>query len=555
MFVGCHNFAIQVAGSLNNISNSEEDGNDYYTIRPADINLLCWAREDNVVKHRVVRKNRRRGVCYARIVRGKRTTRHAKIFGSPDTFTVITYENPDFAHDQWKLEVEAYSTQRHHFLFQIFGITKSRSMNAFVFHNELIPAEEAISKFPTHLTRIYSLYVLGMQFEDFRRYCEDPSHINYQGWFNIPSSEWFRLSTGSLSLEHGDHLPWYKDFRKRAPDRLGSFQTLIPSKCLSDADLMRTMQIEDLLAMIPDRSRFDSMPDLPLRNEHIHLGALYSFDTPGPSVTNRMVSFPTTTKISQECPFWKLRGTSFSFDKLEPINCTRCVMSPRSRNSTMTNIFASSIGLHQLQQIKLQEHHSFDWYLKLEDVEVIATAWLAQANHAFVTAPFWKGSSSADGVALTTELRFTVKIHSRLDNCLRGTFMADPPTNDLFLFLANPKAEIQNGILSVALARAENTFYWSFEPDGSIPLTPEELEDLAPPEVIVNTHIGTRTWIKEDYQLIKEFCVVKGIDPESTNLAIQLGYPLAVADNYHSRRIIVLCVSFITAIIAMYVYT
>lgn len=140
---------------------------------------------------------------------------------------------------------------------------------------------------------------------------------------------------------------------------------------------MRTMQMQDLLAMIPDRSRFDSMPDLPLRDEHIYLGALYSFDTPGPSMTP-LVSFPTTTEISQESPSWKLRATSLNFDKLEPVNCTRCVMSPCSRNSTMTNILAYSIGLHQLQQIELQEwqeHHSFTQGAKEVAPVIGATCW------------------------------------------------------------------------------------------------------------------------------------------------------------------------------------
>ncbi|KAF8202690.1 hypothetical protein K438DRAFT_583068 [Mycena galopus ATCC 62051] len=510
MFVGCSNFTIQ-GGSLTNISNSVERNtgepclfcrsirvtiSDDRVIQVEAIDLRHFVRQDDIVKTRAVQK-RRGGIRCEPVERGRRMTYHARIFGQP--VTVMKYEGQDF--DEWKSEMEKNHQERHHLLFQLFGITNSRSMKSFIFHDELLPVEQAISKFPTHLTRIYSLYVLGMQLESFRDYCE-----------------WFRLSTGSLCVEPGAESPGYSELRSQKPDQLGSFQILIPSACTSDSDLMRTMQVQDLLKMIPVRTRFDYLPDLPRLHERIYLGALYSFEARAPRLIQKILSFPTTTQICEERPCWNLEDAELDLEEFQSLNYTR-------------------IELHQLHHIELkpwQEHHSFHWYLKLRDASYITTAWLAQANHAFAASPF-SSVSSADDFALTTDVRLTVEISdSKPENCLRGTFMAEPPTNDLFLFIANPKAVIHDGILSVTLLGVEDAFYWSFEPDGSIPLTPEELEDIIPPEVIFSTHVGTRTWPKEDYQLIRNFCIVKGIDSESTELAVQFGYPLAVIDDDHS---------------------
>ncbi|KAJ7477668.1 hypothetical protein FB451DRAFT_1242957 [Mycena latifolia] len=476
MFSACRDFTIQ-AGNITHISNSAENSSDYRTIPWGDVRLLCQVVEPRVIQIRRGKGNRVH-VVRERQRGTRKTTYHARIIGIPDSnFTVMAYSEsgPDFS--QWKSEVEANHQHRHPHLFQLFGMTHSHSTNSAIFHDELIPIREAISKFPTHLTRVYSVYVLGMQFQSLRNYCND--HVDYLNWINDePSSEWFCLSTGSLSVERSDQLPWYPELKFQAPDRLSGFQTLIPSKCMSDSDLMRTMHVEDLLAMIQARPRFDYMPDLPRLHKNIYLGAVYSFDTPdlsmAPRLIRKILSFPTTTEMDEECPSWRLRDTNFNLDDLQQVNFMR-------------------IGLHKLQQFKLQpwqKHHSFDWYLRLKDNELIKTAWLTQANLVFVTSPL-SGGWHAGRFALTTDVRFTVDIDWRLDSCLRGTFMADEPTNDLFLFLANPKVEIENGILTVTLLEAENAFYWSFESDGSIALTPEELEDLSPPEVMVRTYVGT----------------------------------------------------------------
>ncbi|KAJ7213406.1 hypothetical protein GGX14DRAFT_392915 [Mycena pura] len=100
---------------------------------------------------------------------------------------------------------------------------------------------------------------------------------------------------------------------------------------------------------------------------------------------------------------------------------------------------------------------------------------------------------------------------------LRGTFMAGAPINDLYLFLFHPCVDVQDGVVSVEIPSAQDTYYWSFWPDGREPLSAELFNKIMPPQVLL-----------DDYQLFRDITRVKGLDPERSDLAIQLGYPLAV---------------------------
>jgi hypothetical protein len=106
--------------------------------------------------------------------------------------------------------------------------------------------------------------------------------------------------------------------------------------------------------------------------------------------------------------------------------------------------------------------------------------------------------------------------------------MADSPTNELYLFLFSPQAEIIDGACTVIIPAPEDAYYWSFQSNGSDPLSNEILDEVFPPQVLYQTHLLERYWSEQDYQLIRDFSLAKGLNPNSPDFANQLGYPLAV---------------------------
>ncbi|KAJ6577591.1 hypothetical protein B0H19DRAFT_1252920 [Mycena capillaripes] len=96
--------------------------------------------------------------------------------------------------------------------------------------------------------------------------------------------------------------------------------------------------------------------------------------------------------------------------------------------------------------------------------------------------------------------------------------MADAPGDELYLFLSSARAEFQprGGIWSTELPSTQATYFWSFNRDGSNPLPADR------------ALLGE----EEDYQLIHDYCVARGPDPQSTQRATQLGYPaIAVGES------------------------
>ncbi|KAJ7846513.1 hypothetical protein B0H13DRAFT_2093024 [Mycena leptocephala] len=114
-----------------------------------------------------------------------------------------------------------------------------------------------------------------------------------------------------------------------------------------------------------------------------------------------------------------------------------------------------------------------------------------------------------------------------MDNfTLRGTFMADAPTDKLYLFLFPPQADIVDGRLSVRNPPDTMKHYWTFDASGLDRLTQEAAEAIGPPTAELSVETWGGRWDDRDYVLIHDFHVAKGFDPDSPDAAIAIGYPL-----------------------------
>ncbi|KAK6992935.1 hypothetical protein R3P38DRAFT_2801287 [Favolaschia claudopus] len=465
MFVNCSDFTIQGNGLyLTSSAGSAKEDKDYRHIRVGDLHVLRFIREDDVFQTVAVQRHGS-SVYRTRVLRGKRKTYHAKIVGSQDTFTVMACTDPDFA--QWRSEVE----ENHQRTDSSGGCC--------------LEAPNTSQPF---------VYI------SFRNYSMDI------GWLNEPNSEWFRVSSGSLLVEPGDQVPWYKDLRSQDPQWLEYFQSVVPGHGCGDQEILRRLTIHDLLAMLPDRSDFRCISGIP---QTLYLGAVYALDqTNGklPQLVEKVAVFPTRTSIAHQDQYWIPRGAKSSLESCRLGHFTR-------------------ISLRALHEIKLNEWETrplFDWFLRVEDMETISAACYIQLSH-ILQSSHSKRNLSIENIALVTHLRLTMEMSKSNWNqeYLR-------PEDDIFLFVANPTAAHEHDVLSVNLSQIG--FHWSLTPDGSMPLSRSEIEQLGLPEITVKTYLGTTTWREEDRQVMEDFGSILGADIATTGLSASLGYPLATID-------------------------
>ncbi|KAJ7218471.1 hypothetical protein GGX14DRAFT_595010 [Mycena pura] len=281
---------------------------------------------------------------------------------------------------------------------------------------------------------------------------------------------------------------------------------------MSDAELVNVMNIEDLLEIFCHQRWTEKT--ISLHRGHVHLGALYSLhDEYNPYVPmEELLHIPETADPDLFVDKWRY------VDGERDVNIERF----GAEDTGWTRI-----DLHRLNDLKmhtsgLPEAHHIVRTVKFLTEGNIERCWLAQANHFLSEHP-------AQEYFLTTRVDFYVTIwYPTEDIGLRGTFIAGAPMDDLYLFLFHPCVDVQDGLVSVKIPSVQNAYYWSFSPDGREPLSAELLDEIMPPQVLLDVHILGTQWSQQDYELIRDITQAKGLDPESSDLAIQLGYPLAV---------------------------
>ncbi|KAJ7218452.1 hypothetical protein GGX14DRAFT_560794 [Mycena pura] len=280
---------------------------------------------------------------------------------------------------------------------------------------------------------------------------------------------------------------------------------------MSDAELVNMMNIEDLLELFCYPHWMGKT--ISLHSGHVHLGALYSLH----DESNPYVPIVELLHIPQT---------------VDPPLFTDYSYIDGKRDLVVETFGAEDIGwtridLHRLHDLKfhtsgLSEAHHIVPNVRFLTEGNIERCWLGQANHCLPEDP-------SQEYFLTTGVQFNVTIWYPTDDIgLRGTFMAGAPMDDLYLFLFHPCVDVQDGLVSVEIPPMQDAYYWSFWPDGREPLSAELLDEIIPPQVVLDVRLQGKQWSQQDYQLIRDITLAKGLDPESSDLAIQLGYPLAV---------------------------
>jgi len=128
-------------------------------------------------------------------------------------------------------------------------------------------------------------------------------------------------------------------------------------------------------------------------------------------------------------------------------------------------------------------------------------------------------------VLFITSIHFNCTLKTHLDGfTLRGTFMADSPSDEVYLFLFTPKVELVDGCFTFTNPPDTEKYYWAFNPTGVDRLTHQTAEDIGLPVVEFSIFLS-----KSDHHhsnLIPDFHAAKGFDPDSQEAAITMGYLL-----------------------------
>ncbi|KAJ7901349.1 hypothetical protein B0H13DRAFT_773389 [Mycena leptocephala] len=127
---------------------------------------------------------------------------------------------------------------------------------------------------------------------------------------------------------------------------------------------------------------------------------------------------------------------------------------------------------------------------------------------------------------VVTRICFLCTLKAHLDSfTLQGTFMADAPTDKVYLFLFPPQVDVDN-LLTVTNPPDTEKYYWAFDPDGLERLTSEMAEDIGLPSVQFSIFLLGSKWDERDSDMVRDFHVAKGFDLYSQDAAIAVGYPL-----------------------------
>ncbi|KAJ7901311.1 hypothetical protein B0H13DRAFT_1536427, partial [Mycena leptocephala] len=131
-----------------------------------------------------------------------------------------------------------------------------------------------------------------------------------------------------------------------------------------------------------------------------------------------------------------------------------------------------------------------------------------------------------DATELITDISFDCTLKTDLDFTLRGTFMADAPTDKVYFFLFPLQVDVVDNLITVTNPPDTEKYYWAFDPDGLNRLTHDVAEDFGLPTVEFSTELWGGKWDERIYDMVRDFHVAKGFDPYSQDAAIAVGYPL-----------------------------
>ncbi|KAJ7059391.1 hypothetical protein C8F01DRAFT_1295129 [Mycena amicta] len=467
MFQKSHHFTIRDSTFQVQVAAPTSRFQEIRVLRLGDVNIIRSVGQDKVKKTLLVPQHKYPASALTAPIR--RHIYHAQIFPSSETFTVISYEGGS------KEFIEEIAAPQYHFrhpsVLQVFGIIHP-NISGIVYHDELITIKQALIQCPTHLSKTILSRVMELQ------NIAANSHLQETGMWNI-NRPWFNLTRGRLCIEILPIPKRYAWFGTRFPqvrncpvhDRI-----LTTSGCLTDLELIRAVSPIEILEALARELHSEAICYIQLPTpDTIWLGAVYLLEDPESQniLVNTLASFRTEAEPLEE------RET-----------CTLLV----NGQGYQSLVMSWAVCWHGRVAIPFAER----W--------TIRESWLANSNQHMTK------DILGEHYFLVTAMSIHIRILPHRDGkfTIQGTFMTDAPQDDLYLFLATPRVYKEDGIMAIQTSHMVPVFFWSFHPDGRSALTPQELDLVHPPRLVVDMKIYASSWSTEDYMLVREFVFNEG---------------------------------------------
>ncbi|KAF7337241.1 hypothetical protein MSAN_02276600 [Mycena sanguinolenta] len=407
--------------------------------------------------------NQSRGVCARRIY-------NAEICRDPGTVTVAMYQG-DGAEEEWRQHVAKYESIRHPNIMQLYGLMSSKGLYAMVFHDGRFRHSPILTT--------YVMAYCHMEFKKATNYISDV--LQKPSMYDGEIPVWIRPPTGELCLD------LVQETLEPSVGRVwwGNASTLRLENITLDAPDSEDMVISSLSE---DQYHQLCSEDLTAKSLYFQVSTEHPI---GPGIFRPDSQYGTCVRITeplQILPEKELHWTNYRNvpDELLPNSWIRY-------DSHWTNTLQLELRL------PFWEHG-------------IVKAWLAQANCIF--AELEETAHVKDYVCIYT-VEFTIRIADERD-IPEGYLFVCPPGD------FHTGTELHSNLYQWPACPA----YWSLDPSGADCLSTEDANNLGFPAIHIETGMRGWSWDCSVYEGLRRFHEGKGHDPESREVARQLGYPL-----------------------------
>ncbi|KAJ6474262.1 hypothetical protein C8R45DRAFT_1011245, partial [Mycena sanguinolenta] len=395
----------------------------------------------------------------------------ARVVGHNEPISVALYQGNN-AEEEWKRDISYHSRFRHPHILQIYASASSSGIHATIFYDDLALLPHFLETFRySAVLTVYIYWYTNAEWTDACTYSASIPSIARLHW-----TRWIRRSTGRLCMEFSNFytddglFPWLLE--SPPPPRS------MPS--LHDSTL------EPLVIASLGYPEWYSYCDFYLEKpEHeyvwaaqvqVNLGSILHW--PPGSPFQHAIEVAATTDAQIQSEGWHRPGAP-EWDQ-----------DPWETSYKSGDVFGTEISLKKK----------------------ISTAWwLAQANYIFSQL---KVVLNHEDYKLVREVEFSIEISKATHN---------PP--DGYLIVCSPE---DFEISSTSIRWPDRPAYWSLDsyPWRNSRLSPTKASYLGFPSITLSMTVTVSSWDEIVYAGLRKFDACKGFDPESQNLARELGYPL-----------------------------
>ncbi|KAK6980725.1 hypothetical protein R3P38DRAFT_3117755 [Favolaschia claudopus] len=458
---GAVGWNVHVNGHLLNYACVETPHSEFRRIPMGDINLKAEICLDRGLRHTVSRRERRNA----------RKLFTAKIEGRRSRYTVALYQG-NGAIQEWTHDVAKYMTIRHPYILQIYGISRSGTSAATIFHEDLTSFWDFMQIYRRHffMLFIYLRASANASFYDAERFLQDHNLTPY-GTLLI------HRRTGGLCIDLTLGNEWLEEPRETV-----SLQEniLSLSPALQHQIISNSLSFENYHHICFERLEAYQAAYLNIKKK-VNLGVVAFWPTDTPTLDDASVAIAFAQGVQLTSCQWMERENKC------PTFCTDANYGwdRISGAGAEGTIFSLSV------------------YMASE------CSWLSQANYIFRRATIMSGASD---YSLIFQVRFEIEI-----------FQKTKQAPDGFLWLC-PASEFRCGPFSFGWP--ECPAYWSLDPLGSERLDAKHAEQMGFPSLKLSTTVFGLSWSDIVYAGLGDFHKAKGFDPYSQEVAVHLREPL-----------------------------